>query len=283
MPTPPEVSQTVADADAQFMEWMRRNLANAADHFGVRVIGRPVYGWRLRSIGARAASAHGPRWLRVVSEFPQWTHGDFWTGNLDANTIPGISKPEVLDSFEWSEGEWRRQRAEISTILTGTACSSSDVLREDPQLPDEWWQSLRHAVYRLRATPTTRVSTDETKIQGRVRQAFAGDFAVEVNTWETVHGDLHWANLHRDGFGILDWESWGRGPAGLDPATLYCYSLLVPPIAARVREVFADMLNTPAGRTAQIAAAARLLVRATDGDFPDLVTPLRRHIATLAG
>jgi hypothetical protein len=65
-----------------------------------------------------------------------------------------------------------------------------------------------------------------------------------------------------------------------DAATLYCYSLLVPEVARQVYEVFSDVLDTPAGRLAQIHVAARLLTRA-EQDFPDLIDPLRRHVQPL--
>lgn len=74
---------------------------------------------------------------------------------------------------------------------------------------------------------------------------------------------------------------WGRGAAGTDVANLYCMTLLMPDVAAHVHDVFGDVLDTPTGRTAQILAVARLLHRATLGDFPDLVDPLRRHVAPL--
>lgn len=91
-----------------------------------------------------------------------------------------------------------------------------------------------------------------------------------------MHGDLHWANLFTP-CALIDWEMWGTGPAGTDVAAIYCYSLLVPEVAARVRAEFADVLDTSTGRTAQLYVAARLLTRAPH-DFPELTEPLRRHI-----
>ena len=73
------------DADATFRNWMRLNLARAAETFGLSVTAAPVFGWRLRSIGAVAHGPNGPCWLRVVSEQPQWATGEFWTGNQDAD------------------------------------------------------------------------------------------------------------------------------------------------------------------------------------------------------
>ncbi len=255
---------------------MRGNLTRAAEHFGVVVTGEPISGWRLRSMGAAVRAPDGARWLRVVSEEPRWLPGDFWTGNADASALIGLNKPQVLDLTEWSDGTWRRIRAELMTVLPGHPCSSTDVLRNPVELSDRWWAELRTSVDLLRSTPTARVSADQAKVTQRVQAAF-GPLDLRVEEWETVHGDLQWSNLVVPRFGLLDWELWGRGPAGTDAATLYCHSLLVPSVTRRVHDVFADLLDSPAGRVAQVYVASRLLTRAAQ-DYPDLADPLRRHV-----
>ena len=50
-------------------------------------------------------------------------------------------------------------------------------------------------------------------------------------TWTTAHNDLHWGNVTGPELCILDWESWGRAPAGYDASTLLCTSLRHPPTA----------------------------------------------------
>jgi hypothetical protein len=64
-------------------------------------------------------------------------------------------------------------------------------------------------------------------------------------TWTTAHGDFHYANLCGPDLYILDWEGWGTAPAGYDAATLHSHSLLIPTVAARIREQFADLLAKP--------------------------------------
>lgn len=270
------------DADATFRNWMRLNLARAAEKFGLSVTGTPVFGWRLRSIGALAHDPNGARWLRVVSEQPQWATGEFWTGNQDANTLTGLPKPVVLASTEWDEAGWRSQRAEVMTLLPGEPCSPSDVLRTEVELSDRWYSELRRSLHRLASVPTTRITVTQTRVNGLVRAAFGQHHSPQVNRWETVHGDLHWGNLLQPQLGILDWEMWGQGPAGTDAATLYCYSLLDSDLTHRVRGEFADILDSPDGVVAQLWVAARLLKRIKNsGDFPDLEKPLRDHSETL--
>jgi hypothetical protein len=270
------------DADATFRNWMRLNLARAAEKFGLSVTGAPVFGWRLRSIGAVAHDPNGARWLRVVSEQPQWATGEFWTGNQDANTLTGLPKPVVLASTEWDQAGWRSQRAEVMTLLPGEPCSYSDVLRTEVELSDKWYSELRRSLHRLASVPTTRITVTQTRVNGLVRAAFGQHRTLHVNRWETVHGDLHWSNLLQPQLGILDWEMWGQGPAGTDAASLYCYSLLNSDMAHRVHDEFAEILDSPDGVVAQLWVVARLLKRIKNSDdFPDLETPLRNHSETL--
>ncbi|GHH32095.1 aminoglycoside phosphotransferase [Lentzea cavernae] len=268
-----------SDADAQFRQWMLENLHRAAAHFSLVLVGEPRLGWMDRSIGAIAGRGEEAVWLRVVSENKQWIGGDFWTGNSDANVLSGLAKPRVLDVYEWEEH--RQQRAEVLTLLPGSPCSRDDVLREPIDLPDEWWTELRRTLDEIASTPTERVNADPEMVSGRIRQRFGESTDVGVGEWETVHGDLHWANLMRPDFGLLDWEWWGRGPAGTDAATLLSYSLLVPEMVARVRSVFSDVLDSEAGRFAQLYVAARLFRRMEKGDHPDLALALEAHTETL--
>ncbi|WP_418153759.1 aminoglycoside phosphotransferase [Actinoalloteichus caeruleus] len=258
---------------------MHGNLDRAAERFGVVVIGEPLLGWLDRSISAPVRKGGADYWLRVVSEDKQWIGGDFWTGNVDANVVTGLAKPRVLDVFEWEE--WRQQRAEIMTRLPGSPCSPTDALRAEVDLADEWWTELRHTVDVIATTPTERVNSTQDKVADRIVHRFGDAVDPAVPAWETVHGDVHWANLFGPRFGLLDWELWGRGPVGTDAATLLCYSLLVPTIAQRVHKVFADVLDTEAGRFAQLYVIARLSRRTDSGEFPDLAGPLERRARAL--
>ncbi|WP_413100916.1 phosphotransferase [Streptomyces sp. Inha503] len=270
----------VEEADRRFRIWMRKNLEQAAHHFGLTIAAEPTFGWLLRSIGAPADGTEGRMWLRVVSERPEWAHGRAWTGNADANALRGLPKPHLLDVYEWAEGDWRRQRAEVLSLLPGTSCSPTADAHPGIAPPPPWWKDLRDAVSRLAETPTDRISIDQDKIDRRVRDAFGDSAEVRIEHWETVHADLHWGNLLIEPLGLLDWELWGRGPVGTDAATLYCYSLAVPDLAQKVRDYF-PVLDTPDGHRAQLYVSARLLHRSGFGDHPHLIEPLRHHARAL--
>lgn len=266
---------TTDKADARFAAWMRNNLTIAAEHFELEITGQPIFGWRLRSIGARVNASGGERWLRVVSQERRWAQGDAWTGTVDANAITEVPKPRVLDVFEWDEG--RKQRAEVMTLMPGQPCSPTDTLRSSLSLPDAWWSDLTQAIAILADTTTDRTNSNQQQVTQRITERFGDIIDTTVHHWETVHGDLHWSNLMQPQFGLLDWELWGSGPAGIDAATLLSYSLLQPPTARKVHAIFADVLGGPTGRVAQLYVIARLLRRIDDGDYPDLAEPLLRH------
>jgi hypothetical protein len=132
---------------------------------------------------------------------------------------------------------------------------------------------------RSRLAPTARTSIDLERIQERTRRIYGTE--VEVAQWETIHGDLHWNNIFSPVLGILDWEFWGRGPVGTDEATLYLFSLQIPEVAERLHATFRAVLDTPAGRAAQLIAAARIKDRINDGDFAELAGPLSAHVDQL--
>lgn len=267
-------------SDETFAAWQHSNLVATSREFKVALAGPVVFGWRLRSIGAPVTTPEGhDRWLRVVSDYPDYACGEGWNGNSDANVVTGVAKPYVLAVTEWDD-DGRRQRAELATLLPGTPVAESDVARETVDLPERWWVELRRTLDTLRTTTTDRVYASQKRLTARAKAAFGSD--LPVRRWETVHGDLHWHNLHTRPFGLADWELWGRGPVGYDAANLYCHSLLAPDLARRVWEVFADVLATHDGHTAQLAVGARILRRITiSGDYPDLEAPLQRHLASL--
>jgi hypothetical protein len=273
-------SPTHQDPDAIWREWMDELLSAAAARFALTITGTPVYGWRDRSTGAEATGANGARWLRVVTEDTRHARGEFWTGNTDATIITGVAKPTVLATDEWQVGP-RTVRAEEMTLAPGRPCSPTDVLSQEIDLPPTWWNELRRSLDALAATPTRRVCVSSDVLTSRVRAQLGIDLDPQTLTWTTIHGDLHWANLHAPRFALLDWEGWGRGPAGTDAATLYCYSLCAPKTARQVLKTFHDVLTDPHGTPAQLYAIARLLSRAEKGDNPQLIEPLRKHAASL--
>lgn len=112
---------------------------------------------------------------------------------------------------------------------------------------------------------------------------FPGIPAPESIERTTGHGDLQGANLTGHPLVILDWERWGRVPAGFDAGTLHAASFGVPVIAEKVRDVFSDVLGTDAGRVGELCALAEMLQAVARGFYPHLADALADRAEELTG
>ncbi|GAA4626575.1 hypothetical protein GCM10023196_035370 [Actinoallomurus vinaceus] len=256
--------------------FLRRVLAEAADRLGARLAGEAVFGWRDRTIGAPALKEGEPVWLRATAEHRDWTTSEEWTGNQDAAHLTGIPKPSLLDRIEWDEAEVMIY-AELMTFVPDRPCSPTPELRQPLDLPRSWWKSLRGALDAL-AGQTTRRGAENPGWYEPTLRVFFGARADHLRpAWSTEHMDMHWANVTSPRLWVLDWEHWGRAPAGYGAASLYCHSLLVPDMARQVRDTFADVLEPPEGRYAQLCVIGHMLRRIDRGDYLDLAVPLHEH------
>lgn len=185
----------------------------------------------------------------------------------------------MLDWTEWDVAGIRRQRAELMTRVPGRPCSPTDALHDALAVSSTWWDELREALDTLRAVPTHRVHKTQARLDARSREVFGE--TIPVRRRETVHGDLHWGNVF-DPLALIDWDHWGTGPVGTNAATLYCYAQIAPATSRQVRATFADRLDSPDGRIAQLHVLARLLSRITVmGDHPELEGSLRAQAREL--
>lgn len=253
--------------------WLAVELGDAAKCFSLALFGATVSTYDMRSAGRAAHTVDGePVWLRVVLEDPDYQPHCRWDGNVSANAITGVPKPVVRRWRDWDAGEYapgRRVRAEVMDLAPGAAVSQDAILRTDPGLSEKWWADLAEALVALAAHPIPE--PDGFDVAAVIKSHVEAHFGVHLDsdvfdsvTWTTAHTDLHWANLTAPELSIVDWETWRRAPAGYDAATLYCASLLHPPTARRVRDLFAPVLDTASGRVALLGVAARYLCLTTD-------------------
>lgn len=264
--------------------FLRRILAEGGDRLGAQVTGEAVFGWQGLTISAEAARDGKRCWLRATGERKEWAHGDEWNGLRDAETLPaGVSRPRLLGQAEWDEDNVGIL-VQLMTLAPGRPCSATPELREEISLPDAWWADLRRALSALAdADAAGREERVWADVTGPLRIMFGEWVDLVPGSMATAHRDLHWANLTGPELCLLDWEQWGPAPVGYDAATLYCHSLLVPATAAKVHEVFADVLDSPAGRLAQLSVIRWMLRRADGGDYSELVLPLHRLADRLLG
>lgn len=271
------VQDSANDEESGQRAFLCRVLAEAAERLGAEETAvEPTYGWRDRTIGAPVTVGGERRWLRATAEHEDWADGESWTGNSDAIQVTGVPKPTVLDRVEWDELPVRIY-AELMTYIPDKVLSPTPELRESLDVPVRWWTELRAAVDALAKNPTERGAERPGWYTPTLRVFFGARADHLTPAWATEHMDLHWANLTAPNLWVLDWEHWGRAPAGYGAALLYCYSLLVPDAARQVRDVFADLLDSESGTYAQLCVIGHLLRRIDRGDDRDLTIPLHEH------
>jgi hypothetical protein len=217
-----------------------------------------TYGTQGTTIGHQTTAG---TWVRLAWRPIDDIHAPSWTGIEVASAISGVAIPELYRSFRWLDRErgvvWR---ADETHLIAFRAIHPSGVIDSDPQLPDAWWTSLGSSLAALAAVETDRVGMTQAHLTRRINQVF-GDVGLhtEVDDWTTAHADLHMGNLTAPDCYLLDWESWGRSPRGLDAATLWGHSLLVPSVADRVQQQFAADLGSRSGRLAQLLFCSNVI------------------------
>ena len=261
---------------------MTEAFARALDELGATVDGPEVWGWFGRTLSARVrCQRFGRCWLRLASAPEDKATGKIWDGNAMASDFfdATVTKPTLYESMEETNRGYS-YRAELSQYVLEPVLSPSPVLSAGADVPSgSWWDSLRANLKIVAKTSTDRIAVRQEWVDRSVPR-FLDMPAPRITEWETAHGDLQPANLTSVTPYLLDWEGFGRAPVGYDPAMLRAYSLLAPAFAARVRTAF-PVLDTEAGRVAQIIVITELMQSASRGDHPELV-PALRALATEA-
>ncbi|MER5966864.1 hypothetical protein [Streptomyces sp. NPDC002057] len=240
-----------------------------------------AWGWNGRTISSRAGTDH---WLRVEA-----TPDNRATARSPHEGIPGaehipdaVPRPRTRATVRWTKDGWTYDADLISYIHHPVISRNTPELLTDPDLTDAWWHQLHQALNVLAGVPTER-ETVRTLWMRRSFPLFLGVDAPDHIERVTGHGDLHWANLTSTPLTIMDWERWGNVPVGYDAGLLHAYSLSVPTVAARVRDEFADVLETPAGRIGELAALCELLQSVARGDYIDIAEGLMNRAESLTG
>ncbi|MFJ9446446.1 hypothetical protein ACIRRH_31985 [Kitasatospora sp. NPDC101235] len=250
----------------------------AAAFLGLVCTGPPIFGTSGTTVGRPAENT----WLRVSRSSRRRAPRPSGQGALGAEQLipASVPRPRLHDTADWTEAGWFYQ-ADVSELV-GPAASTTQDLRHDPGLDDGWWAALKDALVGIAQAPGTKTTLRQTWVE-EVFPKYLGIPAPASVERVTGHGDLQWANLTARPLKILDWERWGLVPVGYDPAVLWVSSLLVPEIANRTREEFADIFDTPAGRVGQLIALAEMLQAADRGYYPGLAPLLADQAEELTG
>ncbi|MCI1019304.1 aminoglycoside phosphotransferase [Microbacterium sp. C5A9] len=261
---------------------LRRAHERALAELGLDAVGRVQIGRRERSIGSAVRRGGSCWWLRVVRARREWARGPWWTGNQEAAALAGVAAPRMLEVRGWEDGAVV-YRAEVSSMLPGRPCAPRAVIDRPPAVDEEWWNGLRSHLTRLADAPTERRALDPEVVRRRLAVFFGIDVRLDTAALLPAHGELHWRTVHRDPFGIADWEAWGLAPRGYDAAFLLGHSLAVPTIADEITHRFRDDLETDAGVVSQLFVMTKLLTRADGGEHGTLVPLIHRHVDRLLG
>lgn len=245
--------------------------------------GRETWGWNGRTLSTPVTTPDGSAWLRIAAAPIDQIVDTFWNGAIDAqhHLPPDIPRPQLQRWHDWSDHTWA-YRAELYEHIAATTVADDAVITAPPTLPPGWWSQVRRALDTLATVNTTRTAIQP----GFLAWAMPHHLRTSPRDhpdapWTTAHGDFHFANLCTPRLHILDWEGWGTAPPGYDAASLHSFSLLVPDTAAQVRHELAHLLDTPAGRYAELVVITDLLHAATQGINPHLTEPLRRRATTI--
>ncbi|MDA8371710.1 MAG: phosphotransferase [Nocardiopsaceae bacterium] len=236
-----------------------------------------------RTLSGPATTTEGSSvWLRVMSA--PHPGGKVWEGTSLADALLGgdVPRPRLLAEYTW--GETPAFQALLWERMPGTVVSTTPALTTPANNDARWWHDLRRALTALQAAPAPQDRQVFTqafihRIPDHIPEIAEAGVDLNVRTWVASHGDLHWANLTRDPLMVLDWEGWGLAPLGYDAAVLHAYALAEPETAAEVREAFADVLNTGAGRLAHLVICAEIVQAAERDALHARLAPYARRFA----
>lgn len=175
--------------------------------------------------------------------------------------VRDVPKPSFIQATHWMN-EGLVCRAEEMTFIGEPVISTAYTLDKAPELTDQWWEELSTALESLAGTDTDRVSLTQEDINRSIREAFGTSIDTNVSRWVIGHGDLHWANLTAPRLSLLDWDSWGLMPRGLDAAKLWESAFRVPALTEEITERWAPDLACRDGKVSRLWVCANRVLGA---------------------
>ena len=238
----------------QALEAGARRLSLQLNPTGVR-----KYGWNRKSAGFAASNPQGKHvWLKVFGKPADSTESKLWEGELIASTLfREAHKPKVLSHTDWHDGDWA-WRCLMMEHIDERVLSEKPTLAADSILSESWVTSVYESLKYISVQATERVGIRQDLVTRRIAEQFGSEVPSAVGEWVTGHNDLHFANLTEETAWILDWESWGRVPAGFDAAWLYCNSLANPRASKRIYERFEPLLSSASDALALMFSVAEM-------------------------
>lgn len=249
-------------------------LIEALEKADLVKIGVSSYGWNKKSAGCKVKNNRGEIfWFKLINS-PKNNDTKLLYGEVQADFID-IKKPKILKYYEWEESGIIFLGL-LMEFVRYAICSKTPELNHNLYLEEEWYSDLHNSITRLSLKQTNRVSVRQDLISRRIKERFGTEIKTNIKKWVTVHGDIHWANLTQPRCWILDWESWGKGPAGLDAAFLLCFSLNQPPMFKNISNLFKDEFNSADGYISLLFACSELMkMTEMHGDYQSIFSKLK--------
>jgi len=255
------------------------DLFEGCRRLGVEPVGPVASGFRQKSLGVAAVSPDGSRsWVKISALHGIASH-PWREAELAAVGIRGVSKPELLASRQWKQGDrhWLALQMTLATspiVETGYFAGANSA-----RIETQWINSLKHALDTLRTIDTDRTSISADEISALIKDRFGPGAEHRADEWHCAHGDLHWSNLTYPDLMLLDWEHWGLAPRGYDAAYLLVFSCARPEVVQKIETVFAADLNCRSGRVALLALLAHRLINIEARLFDPVYKP---HLEAMA-
>lgn len=265
-------------------ERLDETLQEACRRMGLVMVGTPVRGYFTNSRGATVRASDGELCWVKVNGVPSGPAQQELEGETSAAAIRGVPKPTILEVQHWTQDSvyWR---AILMTLAPASAKTSPLFSRRRHGISDRWIGELKQAIQTIATIPTERRRFDPDWMSAAITKRFGAETPHICDDWRTAHGDLHWGNITVPELMLLDWELWGLAPRGFDAACLVAFTSPDPVLTRRLQSAFADELDTPSGKVAQLVICAGVLrlVEAGHHDprFHAPVEALARH--TLRG
>lgn len=217
-------------------------------------------------------------WARLLAGSQEVPVDSKWSGEIEAASILGIRKPELIQTETWTDGEHTYR-------LLCTSLPESPAVSETPELSSDaaaitatWIAELQSYLERLRAVSTERVACAKDRILETIYDQWGVLFPIDE--YCTAHGNLHWANVTAPLLSIVDWDNWGVAPYGYDVGFLLARSALVPRVSLLIETQFNDVLRSAEGKASVLFACAVMLRHLAKSDQPDALRPALEELAS---
>lgn len=245
---------------------LENKLSTIAQSLGWQCVGEPQFGWHKKSIGAKVKNHQGKvAWIKWVIN-PSKKEYDH---TQKSSEIPLSFKPNII-SLHLIEQSFVMIMDDVDEPVLGR---SPWVLKDPKCISISFLRSLKQNLKSLSKHPTTTVHSRFDLIKRRVFERWNLVIKDQDCHFETVHGDLHWANMTKNY--ILDWEGFGKGLVGLDVATLIAFSGLYPDIVCNIKDLLCADFDKKYLALATLFITAELLrMHDVYNDHPELVPSL---------